>query len=376
MANNFGQSGGSDDNDSLGLLDDTSPSSAPVDTSPEPQGGESQGPSASGERDSGGYEPPSSSPAGTAPPSSSAPDYTGLDNNLVASALSFGMQPEHVSAFRSNPQALQAALELHNRTILGSMFPQSHAPVPFQQMPAQPPMMPMAPPAGMFGPTPGAGPQMGNQPNQSSNPGQAGFQLWKDEAEKAAYNDEFVALMERMNAHYAGQVQALQQQLHAVGGFTTSQAMAQRDAAVRETLLKDHENFDRMIEGLGADYEPLFGRGTHSTIQQNSVYMANRRAVHNAFTALRQAYAQQGLNPDPKTLLNSAAEHVLGQQWQFAQQQARTRGRNGQTTSRPSRGANGKDFGDAAASRFAAQFMRERGLDVGPPSTGEDLGLL
>jgi len=371
--------------DSLGLLDDGPLSSQAT----EPSGGtdrqyaddQAGGGSTQGRGQPVPDDPPSSegvtTPDAGGSGSQPMPDYSGLDTSLVASALSFGMQPEHVAAFRGSPQALQAALELRNRTMLGSMFPQHGAP---QQAPWAAAQQPPFPP-GMGGqfmpPAAGAGNQFGAQPNQSNTPGQAGFQLWKDDAEKQAYNDEFVALMERMNAHYAGQLSQMQQQLQSVGGFAQQTVASQRDAAVRAATLADHENFDRMIEGLGGDYETIFGRGTHDTIRPDSVYMSNRRAVHNAFSALRSAYAQQGLNPDPKTLLTSAAEHVLGQQWQFAQQQARSRGRAGQHTARPGRTSASPDRGDAAAMRFARQFLRERGADVGAPSSdGGDLGLL
>ncbi|MBK7363151.1 MAG: hypothetical protein IPJ01_12750 [Micavibrio sp.] len=315
-------------------------------------------------------------------------DFGAISADSVRAAASFGMRPEHIARYRDNPAALEAAIYQFNANLLRSNpFPQQQFPP--QQQPFMPPgFMPgpmmapqMQPPAmmppqqafpapGMMGPQPPAAPLTGPAPGQ--------FQLWKDPSEREAFDEEFANKLDGMNAHYAQTVAALQSQLAQVQGFTQAQVQEQQFRVQQAAAIQDHDAFDRAVESLGADYEVLFGKGTHQTLDRRTMYFENRRAVHGAYTQLRNQYAQQGLNPDPRALLTSAAAIVLGPQWQFIDGQARASRQSSRSVARPNRGVNAAEPGDTAAQQFVSNFMASRGVHAPQMIETEDdsIGLL
>jgi len=96
------------------------------------------------------------------------------------------------------------------------------------------------------------------------------------------------------------------------GLHTEVQQMRQQMSRLLETEAvraqqADVERFDSMIAGLGADYEPLFAKGTVNDITEGSTEYNNRARLFDQMAVLREGYRAKKLAvPGHAQLFNSA----------------------------------------------------------------------
>lgn len=313
--------------------------------------------------------------------SGSAPTFS---DELLRRAAEYGYSPDDVKAW-GDEAAIETVLREQDRLAFqqwqrfggGQQYaPPQQMPMP-QQMP-YPQMVPpyvqqYAPPGypGAVQPPPGQPPQPhGQQPF----PGQYAVDLDPNDG----YDERLVQHMHGMSQHYAQQIAALQQQFQQAMGAVGRVFQEQQQAESQQRLFGEYDQFDKLIESLGPEYQAVFGKGNWQTIglPTGSPFGRNRAEVFNRMRSLRDFYAQRGgYVPDDRRLLDMAAEDALQGQWSLLKQRVgrNGQGRTGQAISRPRGATAGRQpQGSDSAASFAENFFKSRGFETRDVSRAVD----
>lgn len=180
------------------------------------------------------------------------------------------------------------------------------------------------------------------------------------------YEDEVRDWAQKLTEHYERKFQAFQKAQQAVQTFEQERQIA----AIEEA----HKAFDRGIEQLGADFEPLFGKGDYRTIDRNSEGFQNRQKVWDTMTNLML------LGHDRDTAFQKAVYAELGpriaeHQKTTTRQELQTAVKNRQNLiqSPPSGRKQEVPKGTRAAVSAVSELARAKGLNLGDEDDFDDV---
>jgi superoxide dismutase len=187
---------------------------------------------------------------------------------------------------------------------------------------------------------------------------------FKIELDPEIHDPDYIKTFEGMKKHYTDRISNLEQKLNTFLKKADDERAAQAKASIEN-------GFDQAIDSLGADYEPLFGKGRGREMDSKSETFANRIKVFNEMRMLAIGYSQSG-EKIPKDLFQRAVRSVFGEQMkESSKTNARKEISNtlnkqkSQMLSRPTDRRKTKSSDpDQDARDFASQFMREHGQDT------------
>ena len=248
-------------------------------------------------------------------------------------AQSLGFRPDDVTSL--DAANLAALVETHRRLAIQGAPAQQFAPPQPQFQQPQPGQWQYAPP-----------PQFQQYPGQPGQPpAQVQFTPYAP-PNPETFTEEAVQYFDGLNKHYAQQTAALAQQNQMLlqQQIQRDQASQQQAAAWenQRVLQREYESsreFDRWIEQQGPAFEPIFGKG--DSVLPNSPQVRVRDQVWRAAEAMQQRSLAAGVTPDMTWIRNEAAKQVLGQQYEFFQQQA-AKNPSGQRPQQATMRANGR----------------------------------
>lgn len=267
-----------------------------------------------------------------------APAGTGIDAALLSRAHKLGMSAEKAREFES-PAALKRALDwAESRTQQGSDTGLSRE---REEKPADQ--------------------QQGKKPRINLE----AFEL----------DERFDPALHAMAKNLKGmaeQINSAFDELEQRTELTNSQAGKLTEWVQQREQEAFYDRFDSWVNSLGADWEPVFGKGGRKDVASNQAAVEARGQVLNEMLIYAAGYRQAnptGQIPDERELFQRAVRALHGDKTekmaaQKVTQQLRDR-RSGQFTTRPTQRQSKGDHGtsDERAQRFVNKFFSERGVD-------------
>lgn len=142
-----------------------------------------------------------------------------------------------------------------------------------------------------------------------------------------------------------------------------------RNEVQAELFLNRVEQFDSMVEGLGKDWEPTFGKGEQSDLNPNSQEIHARARLFDAVSKIRDESRRNGEAISAKKAFNQALGQAFKDQSEavkLRKDEAARRSAQSKHIARPTHRepldttTDAKDRGEA----FATGFLKERGFTV------------